>query len=123
MGDLKVIAKWYSSKCGRYSLDAAKVEKDGEIFWTWVDPNTGEKNPGQSLFTLGDLQTNNPKDDLTKTAMGLFGSPDWTCSGAVTQCVTAKNNDGRDTCYACGAITKSVMGFNSEYQVCTKCGK
>jgi hypothetical protein len=42
---------------------------------------------------------------------------------AAAQKETAKNNDGRATCYACGASTKSVMGFNSEYQICTKCGK
>lgn len=37
--------------------------------------------------------------------------------------VTAANNDGRKTCYACGAATKTVMGFSNSYQICTKCGK
>lgn len=34
-----------------------------------------------------------------------------------------KNNDGRDTCFACGAPTESKQGFTDTYQVCTKCGK
>lgn len=41
----------------------------------------------------------------------------------VTTLSTATNNDGRDTCFACGAKTKTVMGFSNSYQVCTKCGK
>lgn len=39
---------------------------------------------------------------------------------------TAKNNDGRDTCYACGAPTRPCgsagFGPNHEWRVCTKCG-
>lgn len=35
------------------------------------------------------------------------------------------NNDGRDTCFWCGATTKKVPGFlaHSVYNICTKCGK
>jgi hypothetical protein len=33
------------------------------------------------------------------------------------------NNDGQSNCLWCGAATKKVHGFNSTYDVCTKCGK
>jgi len=37
---------------------------------------------------------------------------------------TLKNNDGRKTCFWCGAPTKSVpSGFVANYNICTKCGK
>jgi len=36
--------------------------------------------------------------------------------------VPEDNNDGRDTCYSCGAPTK-VVGFFNNMRVCTKCGK
>lgn len=31
------------------------------------------------------------------------------------------NNDGRSQCYWCGAETKKVMGFTSNYDVCPNC--
>jgi hypothetical protein len=35
-----------------------------------------------------------------------------------------ENNDGRLTCYACGAPTKTVdTGFGKPYCICTACGK
>ena len=34
-----------------------------------------------------------------------------------------QNNDGRSTCYACGAPTEDREGLTSVYQICTKCGK
>lgn len=35
-----------------------------------------------------------------------------------------KNNDGRTTCFWCGAPTKDVPGvFMNTYTICTKCGK
>ena len=37
---------------------------------------------------------------------------------------TPKNNDGRTSCFWCGASTKSVpSGFVAIYDICTKCGK
>ena len=35
------------------------------------------------------------------------------------------NNDGRNSCFWCGAPTRCVPGFNmrTRYDVCTKCGK
>lgn len=37
----------------------------------------------------------------------------------------AQTNDGRESCYACGANVKQVQGFMymSVYGVCTECGK
>ena len=34
-----------------------------------------------------------------------------------------QNNDGRTTCFACGAPTKEVPGLMRSYTVCTACGK
>ena len=34
-----------------------------------------------------------------------------------------KNNDDRDTCYACGAPTKEWIGMLGTHRVCTKCKK
>ena len=34
-----------------------------------------------------------------------------------------QNNDGRTTCYACGAPVKQVASIGSVMGVCTKCGK
>ena len=37
---------------------------------------------------------------------------------------TPKNNDGRDTCYWCKALTKTVdTGMSGDIRVCTKCGR
>jgi len=41
----------------------------------------------------------------------------------VPQKKAPKNNEGRKTCYWCGAPTKSVMLFTSITDVCTKCGE
>jgi hypothetical protein len=35
-----------------------------------------------------------------------------------------KNNDGRTTCFRCGAPTKRVPGISvNNYDICTRCGK
>lgn len=34
-----------------------------------------------------------------------------------------RNNDGRTTCFWCGAPTSSVPGIFANYDVCTRCGK
>jgi hypothetical protein len=38
---------------------------------------------------------------------------------------SAANNDGRLTCYVCGASTRKCGGlrYDVDYRVCTKCGK
>lgn len=33
------------------------------------------------------------------------------------------SNDGRTTCFWCQSPTKPIPGFNSTYDVCSKCGK
>ena len=79
-----------------YNFNGATTE------WSW-------KQPSKSLEMLACYSYNGYLRRVVKDAF--------------TAVMTAKNNDGRTTCYACGASTKTVVGFSSSYQVCTKCGK
>ncbi len=44
---------------------------------------------------------------------------------AVTSHNLPKNNDGKDVCCFCGGKTRKCGGisFNTDYRICTKCGK
>ena len=40
-----------------------------------------------------------------------------------SKALNCQNNDGRETCYACNAPTRTVQGFSSVYTICVECGK
>jgi len=81
-------------------------------------------NGTSSLWIAG----NKVEDVMRNLGWGsaMDSEPVWSCAGRPSLgALPIENNDGRTTCYACGAATKRVQGFlaMSTYDVCTKCGK
>lgn len=52
--------------------------------------------------------------NMVSPDMETQDTPEWT--------KVKQNNDGRSSCYSCGAPTEDREGLTSMYQVCTKCG-
>lgn len=112
IGGLKVVARWKDNLKRNWGGDIVRLEGD---LWNW-DVNG-------MFFKSKHTLTASLESNFRNAYQGVYGPPDWTDGSVPSVKVTAKNNDGRDTCYACGAPTKAVMGFMSEYNICTKCGK
>jgi hypothetical protein len=122
MGDLnvidglKVVARWKDNPQRHWGGDLVRLEGD---LWDW--------DVCGSFFNRTRTPTASITANMLDAYKGVYGPPDWTSTTdsnvAYSSKVAAANNDGRDTCYSCGASTKTVMGFTNPYQVCTKCGK
>ena len=107
----RVVARWKDDLQRNWGGDIVKRDVRGHLF-------NPQRTPTASISTM-----------FLDAYQGVYGPPDWTSTAdsnvtaTYSSKVSVANNDGRDTCYSCGASTKTVMGFTSLYQVCTKCGK
>lgn len=75
------------------------------------------KQGGETLTTFFDIKISALEIYINDGVFKLIGEE------IPVQNPHCKNNDGRSTCYSCGAPTEDRQGFSSVYQVCTQCGK